>query len=319
MRLAILFFSCLGLCAGAAADGLRTDAIRNKLENPKGGVFVIAHRGCHNASPRKALPAVPENSLRALEQCVQLGVDMMELDLRRTRDGALAVIHDDTIDRTTDGQGKVADFTLAQLQRHRLRQNMGGRMSPMLTDQRIPTLADMLAAARGRIMLNLDIKDDIYPAVMGEVRAAGMERQVLVKTPVTNVEPAVSGQPLFAGIPYMPIIGHGIGAALTATPANIATKQLAVVEKPVGVEMVFLSPEEALALQKVVDMAGIRSWANTLTSVGVVSITGQGGDLEALRTSGSTWGQLLRSGVSMIQTDEPGPLLDYLDLEGALY
>lgn len=96
-----------------AAD--RADAIRRKFDRPSAGVFVVAHRGCHNASPQQGLEAAPENSLAALEHCVRLGVDMMELDVRRSADGALVVIHDATVDRTTDGRGKVADLTLAQL------------------------------------------------------------------------------------------------------------------------------------------------------------------------------------------------------------
>ena len=57
--------------------------------------------------------------------------------------------------------------------------------------------------------------------------------------------------------------------------------------------------------------AGIRLWANTLTSVGVISIIGMGGDEDALRDS-STWRNLLSNGITIIQTDEPGALEDYL-------
>jgi glycerophosphoryl diester phosphodiesterase len=62
--------------------------------------------------PAKGLDSVPENSLAALERCIELGVDMMETDIHRTRDGALVIMHDDTVDRTTDGTGAVADLTL---------------------------------------------------------------------------------------------------------------------------------------------------------------------------------------------------------------
>ena len=56
----------------------------------------------------------------------------------------------------------------------------------------------------------------------------------------------------------------------------------------------------------------MRLWANTLTSVGVISVIGMGGDLEALRASGRAWGELVAAGVDTIQTDEPGPLLAFL-------
>lgn len=309
----------LATASGCATDGTasaRTDRLRHKLMDPASGVFIAAHRGCHNASPRLGLPPAPENSLPALEHCVQLGVDMMELDVRRSRDGKLVVIHDDTLDRTTQGSGKVAGFTLAELRRFHLRQNMGGAMSPTVTAETVPALVDMLEAARGRILLNLDVKEDIYDDVVAEVRARRMEKEVLIKTVVTAPVAPEADRSLFDGIPYMPIVGNGMRGPLAAPPARIAAAQLDGTHRPVGVEIVYLAPDEAAALQVVVRRAGVRLWANALTSVGVVSVIGVGGDLEALRTSGAAWGALMRLGVDTIQTDEPGPLLDYLEREG---
>lgn len=76
---------------------------------PVGRPLVIAHRG--GARLR------PENTLLAFAHAAELGVDVLELDVRRTKDGALVVIHDPTIDRTTDGTGAVSSYTLAELQR----------------------------------------------------------------------------------------------------------------------------------------------------------------------------------------------------------
>jgi glycerophosphoryl diester phosphodiesterase len=297
----------------------RADLIRQKLDDPSAGIFVAAHRGCHNASPRLALPAVPENSRPALEHCVQLGVDMMELDVRRAGDGTLVVIHDATVDRTTDGRGKVSDMTLAQLKRLRLRQNFGGAMSPDLSDERVQTLDEMLEAAKGRIMLNLDIKDDddIYAQVVAQASARGMAQYVLVKSFVdSRTAQAQADLPKFKGVPYMPVVGPRSGVSQAQSPAQIVARQLAAQRKPVGVELVFLPAAEFQPLQKLVARAGVRLWANSLTAVGVISVIGKGGDLEALRTSGKTWGELFASGIDTIQTDEPGPLLDYLEREG---
>src|SRR5262249_11539313 len=148
-----------------AAHAASVQDLRRKLDDPAAGVFVVAHRGCHNPVPAQGLGPAPENSRAALDRCVALGVDMMEVDIRQAADGALVVMHDATVDRTTDGAGKVADLTLAQLRALRLRQNFGGQMSPALTDQRVLTLDELLDAAKGRILLNLDIKEEIYPQV----------------------------------------------------------------------------------------------------------------------------------------------------------
>ncbi len=299
-----------------AAD--HADTIRRKFDQPSAGVFIVAHRGCHNASPQQQLAAAPENSLAALEHCVRLGVDMMELDVRRSADGALVVIHDATVDRTTDGRGKVADLTLAQLQTLRLKQNMGAQMSPELTDEHLSTLAQMLAAARGRIMINLDIKDDdIYAQTIAEATAHGMARYVLVKSFVNRDAAGVGADdPAFAAVPYMPIVGAWTGKGEGASAAQVVTRQLAAQRRPAGVELVFLPREQLAPVRKLAAAGGVRLWANTLTSVGVISVIGMGGDLEALRTSGRAWGDLIGAGVDTIQTDEPGPLLAFLKRQG---
>ena len=71
--------------------------------------WVIAHRG--GAGLR------PENTLIAFEHASHLGVDVLEFDIHRSRDGALVVIHDTTVDRTTDGHGAVAELTIDELKR----------------------------------------------------------------------------------------------------------------------------------------------------------------------------------------------------------
>lgn len=313
-----LFALALSIAApGGAAT--RADQIRQKLDDPSAGIFIVAHRGCHNASPRLALSAVPENSRPALEHCVLLGVDMMELDVRRAADGTLVVIHDATVDRTTNGHGKVADMTLPQLKGLRLRQNFGGKMAPDISEEKLQTLAEMLEAAKGRIMLNLDIKDedDIHAQVIAAAGAHGMTRHVLVKSFVDDrTAQALADRPPFAAVPYMPIVGPWAGTAQVQSPAQIVARQLAGQRKPAGVELVFLPEAQYRPLQQLVAQAGVRLWANSLTAVGVISVIGMGGDLEALRTSGKAWGALFAAGIDTIQTDEPGPLLDYLEREG---
>lgn len=96
-----------------------------KPANPQ----VIAHRG--------GTTGTPENTLAAFENAIALGADWLEMDVQRTRDGTLVVIHDTTVDRTTDGTGRVGDLTLAQL---RALDAGGG--------ERIPTFAEVIALAK---------------------------------------------------------------------------------------------------------------------------------------------------------------------------
>jgi glycerophosphoryl diester phosphodiesterase len=304
-------FASIGLVTGAKADPLRTDVIRQKLFDPRGGVFVVAHRGCHNPVPDRALPAAPENSLAALEKCVALGVDMMETDIRRAKDGTLVIIHDAKVDRTTDGTGRVGDLTLAQLKALHLRQNFGGNMSPEITDQRVLTLDELLAAAKGRIMINLDVKEDIYPEVIAAAVRAGMADQVLVKSVVKTPEPPVADQTPYTDVPYMPIVWRTPSNAYDDLPLVVGG-QLASRRRVPAVEMVYLDESQFHEVRAAAQKAHARLWANTLTSVNVLSVVGLGGDQDALRDHGATWGRLIDAGVSVIQTDEPEPLLTYL-------
>lgn len=103
------------------------------------GLRVIGHRG--------AAGLRPENTLASFAHAVALGVDGIELDVHLTADGHLAVIHDERVDRTTDGTGKVADFTLDALRQL----DAGG-------GERIPTLAEVLTAVPLAVAVNVELK-----------------------------------------------------------------------------------------------------------------------------------------------------------------
>ena len=91
--------------------------VSNLEDSQNDQVIVVAHRGdWRNA---------PENSLQAIENCIKMGVDMVEIDIRETKDGQLILMHDETIDRTTTGTGKVTDLTWDYLQTLLLRDGIG--------------------------------------------------------------------------------------------------------------------------------------------------------------------------------------------------
>ena len=183
-------------CAAAMpAQQTEHSSIKKLFAPSPQSIVVIAHRGCHRPAPAHGFGYEPENSLPALEHCVAMGVDMMEVDIRVTADGYLVIVHDDSVDRTTNGHGRIADMTLAELRSLRLRQDLGGYAEP-LTEERIPTLDEMLEAAKGRITLNLDVKDSIYAEVADAVERAGASDAVTIKTragiaspPLAAIEP----------------------------------------------------------------------------------------------------------------------------------
>src|SRR6266704_6290544 len=107
----------------------------------------IAHRG---ASAR-----APENTLAAFAEAVRLGANAIELDVHLTADGVPVVIHDGTVDRTTNGRGEVAAMTLKDLRRL----DAGAWFSSRFRGERIPTLEESLEFARGRCAMNVEIKE----------------------------------------------------------------------------------------------------------------------------------------------------------------
>ncbi|MCL6547567.1 MAG: glycerophosphodiester phosphodiesterase [Alicyclobacillus sp.] len=137
---------------------------------------VIAHRGASGHAP--------ENTLAAFRLAVEQGADGLELDVQRTRDGALVVCHDATIDRTTDGRGRIADLTLAELRRH----SAGAWYDPAFAAERIPTLEEVLEVVPDGMLLNIEIKHgpDRFPGIAEQVadavRSCGKALDVLISS-----------------------------------------------------------------------------------------------------------------------------------------
>lgn len=151
-------------------DWADADALAAYLRwRPGAPVLVSAHRG-------GPAPGLPENALATFEYALNFAPALIETDVRRAADGALVLLHDETLDRTTTGTGAVAAISLADLRRLYLRDPEG-----TVTPHRIPTLAEALAWAEGRAVLLLDVKPGVPPeAVVAAVRAAGAEGRAVV-------------------------------------------------------------------------------------------------------------------------------------------
>ena len=107
---------------------------------------VIAHRGFSGVAP--------ENTLAAFRRAIEIGADMIEVDVALTGDGHVVCLHDETLDRTTDGQGLLAAATFEEVRRL----DAGSWFAPELAGEKVPTLAEVLDLARGRILVNVEIK-----------------------------------------------------------------------------------------------------------------------------------------------------------------
>lgn len=135
--------------------------------------LIVAHRG---------VPVVePENTLASFRRALDQGADALETDLRFTRDNVLVLHHDATLERTTDGKGPVRTRTLAELKQLRTRLPNG-----LWSEERIPTLLELLALTQARVPLVLELKDPLFtnPAharVLADALAAtGMTSSVAI-------------------------------------------------------------------------------------------------------------------------------------------
>ncbi len=125
---------------------------------------VVGHRG----APMDA----PENTVQSFQRAIDVGVDWIEFDLRETRDGVLAVIHDDTVDRTTNGRGKVRDMTFREL----------GELDAGI-GEKVPSLLQVVDLAKGRVKMDMEIKEaGIEEDVIDAINRSGITGQCMVSS-----------------------------------------------------------------------------------------------------------------------------------------
>lgn len=159
--LVLLFIACSLPKAGNNNDFFKHNA---------NDIWIVAHRAITGENK------YPENSLASIASCIEHGVDIIEIDVRESKDGELVIIHDKTLHRTTNGKGNVADLTLNELRQLRLLQN--GKPS----EERIPTLEEVLKLSKNKILIDLDIKLDtilFYKKIVNLVEKYEMSNQVI--------------------------------------------------------------------------------------------------------------------------------------------
>lgn len=150
--------------------------------NAAPGPMVVPHRGL--------LRHAPENTLANFRACLELGMGF-EFDVQRAKDGALVCIHDDTLDRTTNGKGRVADFPLASIREL----DAGGWFSPRFKGERVPTVEEVMALIAGHrhkaVLVAVDLKAmDVEAEVAAMAEKAGaLEKLVFIGRAIS--EPGV--------------------------------------------------------------------------------------------------------------------------------
>jgi len=271
---------------------LRTDEIRQTLLNPATEkVLVVAHRGdWRNA---------PENSLAAIENCIKMGVHIVELDVAKTKDGELILMHDRNLDRTTTGKGPVSEWTLDSIRGLKLKNGCNIR-----TKHNVPTLEAAMLVAKGRIIVNLDKSYEIFDEVYAILEKTGTTDQVIMKgrQPVQRVQSEFSQY--LDKVLFMPIVDLDKEDALQQIEDYM--KEM----KPVAFELLYADKSNPLP-EKIPAIVQGKSliWYNTLWD----TLCGGHDDDMALDDIEGSYGYLINTlGARIIQTDRPGMMLEYL-------
>jgi len=260
-------------------------------------VVVVAHRGDWRN--------YPENSIPAIESAISMGVDIVELDLKLTKDSVLVLSHDDTANRTTTGKGLISTMTLDSLKGFNLRYVNGVK-----SKYKMPTLKEALEVCKDRISVNIDQGYQFYDLVLAITEELGVTDQILIKGKKMLSEAKEKTGEHEHNMMYMPIID-----IQTTRGAELFRQYMEAGEVPLAYEVCFSKLDDVAedCCRRVVE-SGSKLWINTLWP----SLNG-GYDDNAAFESGdpdSVYGVLLGLGTSIIQTDRPEMLIKYLEKKG---
>ncbi len=273
-----IFMDC---SAGAQEASARITNLRHMLADETADhVFVIAHRGCWKETS--------ENSLAAIRACVDMGVDMVEIDVRPTRDGVLVLMHDDTIDRTTNGAGKLSDFTYEELKQFRLKEGKGGK-DAALTQEQIPTFREAMESARGEVLVNFDAKADVYEDAFDVLKTTGTIDQIVMKKWMAPEDSPIGAVAPFNQVMAMPVLSEETAPDLDSFATQFSAN-------PIAIEFIVSSLDFARQAGLKAQESQSRAWINTLADWLSAGRT----DAQAMTDPDSVWGLYMDLGFTMI-------------------
>lgn len=235
-------------------------------------IAVIAHRAGRALSP--------ENTLAAIREAISLGVDYVELDIRATKDGQLVIMHDGSVDRTTNGHGAVKELTLEQIRAL----DAGSKFDAKYADEKVPTFEEVLKLCKGKVCVYVDHKEAPTEQVFAMIKRFGMEKNVVVYNGPRDL---IEWKKIAPQIPVMPSL-----PSIYRRPGGIAD-----FEKLLPAEV--LDGNIVEWTKELVDQshaAGVKVYVDNL---------GPNDNPDGFRKA-------IKMGVDGIQTDHPDQLIDYL-------
>ena len=302
-RLLIAALAALGLaaCQGAPEYANRGEAILAQIHNPKSDYVVVA---CHRGDWRN----FPENSALAIESVIKMGADIMELDIKMSKDSVLVLSHDLTLDRCTNGKGPVSDYTLEELKKFKLKRAHGVAIDTC----RILTLEEALWICKDRICVNVDHGYEYYDQVLEISERLGVTDQLLIKGKRSIDVVAAHEAKHEHNMMYMPIVDIQRPAGIKLYNSYMESNVV-----PLAYEVCWQTEDGTFdKVCEEIIAQGSKVWVNTIWAS---LCGGTGNDDDAAFISGDpekVYRRYLDKGVSIIQTDRPEFLIGYLKKVG---
>ncbi len=314
-RIFLTLFACvlIASCTQAPHYANRAEAIAAHIRNPHSGYVLVA---CHRGDWRD----FPENSIPAINSVIDMGADIVEIDIRMTADSVLVLCHDEDVRRTTNfwwvyrdqpgKSAKVCDLTLAEIRTLGLNRM---HQAAAIDTLRMPTLREALTCTKDRICVNIDKGYDYYDEVLKITEELGVTDQVLIKGNKSIEVVAENESRHMHNMMYMPVVD--IQSEKGVALLNSYLEQGVV---PLAYELCWSSsaddafPEACSRIRE----QGSKIWVNTIWPS---LCGGYGHDDDAAflaNDPGSVYQPYLDAGVSMIQTDRPQLLIPWLTRQG---
>lgn len=279
-------------CSVIEKENRALDIRERILNNDRSQVLVVAHRGDWRYAP--------ENSIAAIKHSIEIGVDIVEIDLQMTKDSILIVMHDSTLERTTNGKGAVAEHTWAEIKELYLKNGCG-----IKTKHRVPSLEEALLEAKGKVLVNLDKADRYFDLVMPILEKTGTAPFTIMKGGKSADDVKELYGKYLNDIIYMPVVKLHRPEAPELMRDYVNSLNICAYEFVYEYDTQIDYPRE-LAKQL---SPSTMIWYNTLWD----TLCGGHDDDLALEDCDASYGFLIDElGASIIQTDRAELLLNYL-------
>lgn len=269
--------------------------LKDLLINPSDEyVMVVAHRGDWRN--------FPENSVPAIQSCIDMGVDMVEIDVALTEDSVLILMHDKSLERTTTGNGLVRNLTYQQIRTFYLRDGLGRP-----TEWKVPTLEEALYTCQGNILINLDKAEKYIELIYPFLKKTNTVDHVAIGSYKSLEEMKEIAGTYLDSIYFMPKLKGS-----SKNVENYLGSYFSSLSIPI-VQIKFESDDSPIRrYESYIKSSDKWLWINTITA----NRSGNHHDDMATYDIEGSYEWVIENGFNMIQTDRPVLLLEYLRKKG---